>query len=279
MIRLNVSKEIFEQIALHGARELKKDATNHWKKELFEPVLYNDTLSYNIKKKKLLHLSNGLGDDKPSIKITIEDIQYVQENNQFILHLGTILEFKNTQIVDQKDSLIQKLLAEKELLEQNLYKDHLTQVYNRQKLEIDLDNAITRSDSYKLAAVFVDADRFKGINDNFGHNTGDKALVYIAQQLKNFCKVCNAQVYRYGGEEFILLCFEKKEILLGRLDDLRSSIKQTPIKHPQKDIFVTVSMGVAFWDSSTSKIDLIKKADDGVYKAKSNGRDRIEVVY
>lgn len=279
MVRLNVSKEIFDSVVLDGVRQLTKDATKHWKKELLEPVLQNDILIYKIKKIKILLLSNGLGTDKPYVKFALDELEYDEAKKEFIFYLGNIIEHKNTEIIDHKDTLIQKLLKEKEQLQQSLFKDHLTQVYNRQKLEVDLDNAIQRSDSYKLAAVFVDADRFKGINDNFGHKTGDDALVYIANRLQEFTQKYNAQVYRYGGEEFIMLCFEKKDILLDGLDELRQNIKSTPIKHPQKDIYVSVSMGVSYWDSSSSKIDLIKKADDGVYKAKSNGRDRIEVVY
>lgn len=86
-------------------------------------------------------------------------------------------------------------------------RDHLTGVYNRRKMENDLSMFINQKNSSYLCAVFIDADRFKGINDNFGHDTGDRVLIYLGKKLDKYAKVLNGEVYRFGGEEFVILCF------------------------------------------------------------------------
>ncbi len=214
--------------------------------------------------------------NNPKLVIECKNIVYNTQNNTFEFYLGKILEQKNTHTQDYKDILIQELIHEKQELKDTMNRDHLTGVFNRRKMQKDLSMFIKQNNSHKLVAVFVDADRFKGINDNFGHDTGDRALVYLGSKLKKHAKLLNGEVYRYGGEEFILLCFVKKELVLKKLDTLRIDIKSQNIYHPNRAISMSVSIGVAFFNECESKDELIKKADKGVYKAKKNGRDRIE---
>jgi diguanylate cyclase (GGDEF)-like protein len=91
-------------------------------------------------------------------------------------------------------------------------------------MDTDLDMFIKQSNSKDLTAVFVDADRFKGINDNFGHDTGDRALQYLAKKLQKHAPLLEGEIYRYGGEEFVILCFCPRELLLNKLEDLRVDI-------------------------------------------------------
>jgi diguanylate cyclase (GGDEF)-like protein len=143
-------------------------------------------------------------------------------------------------------------------------------------MEADLDLFINQNNSDLLCTVFIDADRFKGINDNFGHDAGDRVLIYLAKKLQKYAKILNGEVYRYGGEEFVILCFIKKSELISKLNDLRAEIKAQRIYHKIRDISVTVSMGISFFSECKSKDEMLIKADKGVYKAKSNGRDRVE---
>ncbi len=84
-------------------------------------------------------------------------------------------------------------------------------------------------------------------------------------------------MYRYGGEEFVMLCFLPQEQLIQGLHYLKEDIKAHKVLHPQKEINVTVSMGVAFWKKHTSIENFLKEADECVFKAKNRGRDTIEV--
>ena len=277
MLHISITKTLFEDILSLKEKQLIKNRTKHWQKVLLEPKIIEDKIYYEINKFEKLYLSNGLGDDKPAIVIECLTILQDKEKNIFIFELGNILEHKNINLDQKKDDLIEQLLREKLALEESIAKDHLTQTYNRRKMDIDLDMFIKQANSNHLTAVFVDADRFKGINDNFGHDTGDRALQYLAKKLQKHAKYLEGEIYRYGGEEFVILCFCPRELLLNKLDDLRVDIKNEKILHPFKEVSITVSMGVSFWQNSNGLIDFIKKADNAVYVAKEKGRDRIEI--
>ncbi|XPV70236.1 MAG: GGDEF domain-containing protein [Halarcobacter sp.] len=279
MYKISVSKELFQDILLKKTHILEKETTKYWQKELLEPRLENDKLKYGIKQLDKLVITNGLGEEKPQLTIECKNIEYSFKRNIFEFHLGKIIEQKNSDIDDKyKDNLIEELLREKAQLEESMNRDHLTGVYNRRKMENDLSMFINQKNSSYLCAVFIDADRFKGINDNFGHDTGDRVLIYLGKKLDKYAKVLNGEVYRFGGEEFVILCFIPREQLESKLDSLRVDIKSQRIYHPKKDISITVSMGVSFYKDCKTKDDLIKRADIGVYKAKNSGRDKIVYV-
>ncbi|TLP35769.1 GGDEF domain-containing protein [Arcobacter arenosus] len=277
MYKISVDKELFKNIQFKKTKILEKATSLYWKRELLEPRIENDKIKYTIRQLDKLKITNGLGDDKPQLIIECEKVDYSFKKDLFEFYLGKILEQKNTDIQeDYKDSLIKQLLREKAALEDDMNKDHLTQVYNRRKMEADLDLFINQNNSDLLCTVFIDADRFKGINDNFGHDAGDRVLIYLAKKLQKYAKILNGEVYRYGGEEFVILCFIKKSELISKLNDLRAEIKAQRIYHKIRDISVTVSMGISFFSECKSKDEMLIKADKGVYKAKSNGRDRVE---
>lgn len=279
-VSISISKELFEDILKMKTRVLEKDITKYWRNELLDIKIVNDKIRYEIKKIDLLILTNGLGEDKPYIKIECKSINYNTKLNKFEFSLGKILEQKNTfSDGDYKDNLIAQLLKEKEMLKDMMNKDPLTSLYNRRKMEEDLEKFSHQKHSNKLCAVFVDADRFKGINDNFGHDTGDRVLKFLARKLQDFVdSSLNGEVYRFGGEEFIILCFDQKERLLLQLEKFRREIKEQKVYHPDKEISVTVSMGVSFYKKGKTTEKFLKEADDMVYEAKKNGRDRLEVA-
>lgn len=279
MITISVSKELFDDILNLKQRVLTKDINKYWRRELLDIKIENDKIRYDIKKIDNLILINGLGENKPFIKIQCKNINYNAKLNKFEFHLGKILEQRNLDRNENyKDSLIEQLLKEKEMLKDMMNRDPLTSLYNRRKMEEDLDIFTRQNHSKYLCAVFIDADRFKGINDNFGHDTGDKVLKLLASKIQAHTKKLNGEAYRYGGEEFIILCFEQKDELIKKLNNLRADIKSQKVFHPSKEISITVSIGVSFYNKSHSKEHFIKLADDKVYEAKMNGRDRLEIA-
>jgi len=279
MQKISVSKELFEDILLKKILVFSKENNKYWKKILLEPKIVNDNIEYSIKQFDNLTITNGLGKDSPLLVIECKKIDYSSSKDCFEFSLGKIIEQKNTNLEENyKDNLIEELLREKELLKDQMNRDHLTKVYNRRKMEDDLKVFSRQSNSSFLSAIFIDADRFKGINDNFGHEAGDKALIYLANKLKKHAEVLNGEVYRYGGEEFIILCFITKNHILQKLNELKEDIKSKKLYHPLRDISITVSIGVSFLSDCNNVDEMIQKADKGVYKAKDNGRDRIEFV-
>lgn len=279
MYKISVSKNLFEDILLKKTSLLTKESSKYWKKELLEPKIIDDKITYSIKQFDKLTITNGLGDDKPQLVVECKKIDYSSSFDRFEFTLGKVIEQKNTQIEeDYKDTLIEQLLKEKELLEDKMNRDHLTQVYNRKKMQEDLDKFVNQNNSNLLCAIFIDADRFKGINDNFGHDAGDRVLQYLANKLQIHASYLNGEVYRYGGEEFVILCFLPKEQIVKKVEDLRVDVKSQRVYHKNKDISLTLSMGVAFYDDFKDKDLLLQKADEAVYKAKNRGRDTIVFI-
>ena len=118
MYKLSINKDLFENILLKKVFVLEKKNTTYLKNELFEPILVDDKLSYEIKQFKKLIITNGLGNTKPQLVIECLKVDYSIENACFEFYLGKILEQKNTTINEnQKDKLIEQLLKEKEELE------------------------------------------------------------------------------------------------------------------------------------------------------------------
>lgn len=277
MIQLNVAKKIFEDILCGKEKILIKEFTPYWKKELLEPKIFNDKITYSIKEIKKIKVLNGLGSSKPLLIIECNKINYNTKDCQFEFSLGSILEQKNTTSVDLRDDIIKELLKEKKEMQDIMFRDYLTGLYNRYKMKDDLNSFVNRIDYKKLSAVFVDADKFKNINDTYGHDAGDEALKYLSSKLQEYAFKLDGIVYRYGGEEFIILCFKEEKELLEILNNLRVDIKSEQIPNIKERVYLSVSMGVSFYKNAKSKENLIKLADDAVYKAKANGRNRIEV--
>jgi len=277
MQKFSLSKELFENILLKKVSVLSKENNKYWKKVLLEPKIINDKIEYSIKQFDTLTITNGLGKDNPSLVIECKKIDYSSSKDCFEFTLGKVIEQKNTNLEENyKDNLIEQLLKEKELLKDSMNRDHLTKIYNRRKMEEDLKVFSRQSNSSFLSAIFIDADRFKGINDTFGHDTGDKVLIYLAEKLKKHAEILNGEVYRYGGEEFIILCFITKKHIVQKLNDLREDIKSKKIYHSIRDISISVSMGVSFFTDCKDAHEMIQRADFAVYRAKNKGRDRVE---
>lgn len=279
MYKLSVNKELFEDILLKKTNLLTKENNKYWKKELLDISIINDKISYKLKQFDKLTITNGLGLDKPQLVVECIELKYSNSYDRFEFNLGKILEQKNTNLSeDYKDNLIEQLLKEKQALEDSINRDPLTNVYNRRKMQSDLEKFALQNNAFMLSAIFIDADRFKGINDYFGHDAGDRTLISLSNKLQEYTQKLNAEVYRYGGEEFVLLCFIAKDRLIPKLYELKEDIKSLKIKHEKRDISITVSMGVAFYCDYSSVELLLKKADEGVYKAKDKGRDTIELM-
>ena len=213
-----------------------------------------------------------------NLQLSAKKVDYSFKKDIFEFYLGKILEQKNTDIEENyKDNLIEELLREKAELEDSMNRDHITKIYNRRKMENDLNMFINQNNSSSLSTIFISIDRFKRINNNYGYDMGDKILMLVAQKLKNYAKLLKGQVYRYESKEFAILCFSSKDEIVSRLDNLKSEINEMKIYHTKRDIKVTSSFGVSFFNKSFSKETMLKQGREKLNLAKNNGRNRVEI--
>ena len=162
--------------------------------------------------------------------------------------------------------------------------DALTGFYNRRQLEERVKQEVSGAKRQKrnLCAIMTDIDFFKKINDTYGHATGDLVLKTVSREIKNQLRDYDI-AGRYGGEEFvILLPFTNIEEAKMVAERLRKAVENKKIDiskiHPNKnDINTTISLGVYQYKVGDYEKTFIRKADEALYKAKENGRNRVEI--
>ena len=136
---------------------------------------------------------------------------------------------------------------------------------------------VARADGRALGCLMVDVDHFKLINDEHGHEAGDRVLADLAQTLAKHCRGVDMP-FRYGGEEFCVVCTDTDLATAGIVAErIRAAIEGTTITCGQTKIAATVSIGFAAIQPSHTNVEaLLKDADSALYRAKQNGRNRIE---
>ncbi|MGQ0628279.1 MAG: HDOD domain-containing protein [Phycisphaerales bacterium] len=164
--------------------------------------------------------------------------------------------------------------------------DGLTGLSNRKQFDADLPRMFAECTSAGLpfAALFMDADKFKSVNDRFGHPAGDAVLVELARRASASIG-SKGTVYRYGGEEFAVLLPRLKLVeAMAAAEGLRNAVERptfdlAKVPGAPAALSVTVSVGVSATDAPgrqfTAGSDVVKAADEGVYEAKRTGRNRV----
>jgi len=158
--------------------------------------------------------------------------------------------------------------------------DTLTGLYNRNYLETHLENVVGHAvQASKVVGMLVlDIDHFKNVNDSYGHGVGDEVLREFAQRVQRGIRGIDLAA-RMGGEEFVVLMPETSaEEAEGVAERLRQSVANSPfpVSDPVQEIPVTVSVGVTVsTDRSDTGAELIRRADEALYSAKNNGRNRV----
>lgn len=175
-----------------------------------------------------------------------------------------------------------ELLAAREILRAKATHDSLTGLLNHEEILGILDRELARSerDGDCVSIIMVDIDHFKKVNDTYGHLAGDVVLRITAQKMHAIERVYDA-VGRYGGEEFLLIlpeCCQDCAITIA--ERLRVWINSESIDTSEGIIPVTISLGVATSGKNGIRDGhcLVKAADSALYRAKENGRNRVEVA-
>lgn len=182
--------------------------------------------------------------------------------------------------VSRANDVIHGLMEQVKTLEIKTSLDPLTKVFNRYALQEHLKVILEKEKlDFEVFALMIDVDNFKLINDRFGHIAGDKVLIFIAKLLKKTLRDGD-RVYRFGGEEFI--------IIVNRTDDegarlvaerLLSLCRNNKPLFQNQQIAVTLSIGLTKLIDGDSIDAIIDRSDTALYRAKKNGKDRLEMEF
>jgi diguanylate cyclase (GGDEF)-like protein/PAS domain S-box-containing protein len=181
-----------------------------------------------------------------------------------------------THFIAVKNDISERRKMEEEL--KNIVgKDSLTQTYNRSKFKELFNKEIARFSRYShpFSLILLDIDFFKSVNDTYGHITGDNILKSVSRIIQKCIRETDSLI-RWGGEEFIIIASAtdlEKAIMLA--ERIRKTIENHSFDVVRK---LTISFGVSSFRSGDSKDSIVKRADDAMYQAKRNGRNRVEAI-
>ncbi len=234
-------------------------------------------------------VSSEIKDIAVHFKINIkEDIKYAEILQRANVELGKInltIEQANRElkrVITEKIELAEKLKEANQKLEHQAITDGLTGIYNHRFFYEILNKKFAESKrhDYPLSCIMADIDYFKFFNDTFGHKAGDQVLSIVASVIEKSIRQEDT-VARYGGEEFSVLVPRSDEQMAKIVAErIRKNIENTSFYKRLPKGEVTVSLGVATyrkdknWDSENI---LVEESDKALYKAKKNGRNRVEV--
>ncbi|MEH6579681.1 MAG: GGDEF domain-containing protein [Amphritea sp.] len=158
--------------------------------------------------------------------------------------------------------------------------DHLTGLYNRRFACEMADKNIKQALRNRTSVCFVlgDIDHFKNINDSYGHDVGDKILKEVSQLFSSDFRAVDI-VSRWGGEEFlIVLPGADGGAAYKAVDKIRETLNQTVTVDSGNNTRLSMSFGIAEWQTGESMDDCVKRADDALYASKENGRNQVTLA-
>lgn len=239
---------------------------------------------------KTAGLATHLSEHNEDMRQSIDELASTQEKDEILQLLGSIVTKANsihTTVADSHDDLLATKLAlehvKSELQEtrQMLHEDALTGAKNRRAMDAVLAREVARfrRSGARLTVAMIDIDHFKAVNDEYGHDAGDKLLLHLTMVVKSVLREADVLV-RYGGEEFLLVLpdtdTQGAEFVLDRL---RLVVQKSPLQYEKNSIRVTFSGGIAQLLPDENGHSLIMRADAAMYEAKHAGRDCFRVAH
>ena len=206
-------------------------------------------------------------------------IQVEFVSNVYLVGNEKVIQCNIRDITERKQAQ-DALLKSEALLREQSVRDHLTGLFNRRYMEETLERELHRASRKQLSLgiIMLDVDDFKRFNDTCGHAAGDAILHELGNLLLEHVRGEDI-TSRYGGDEFIIVMPDaSREVTRARAELLRENVHHIHIQFEGQTLqAVTLSLGVAVFpeDGSTSA-DVLRAADDALYRAKHEGRDRVE---
>lgn len=207
----------------------------------------------------------------------------IREHPEFALYTMKIMSLRLRLMNERFNNAIGNVTVQKgivETLREMAAQDPLTGKMNRRQFYISADIEIERAQRHArpLSVMMLDIDHFKSINDTYGHAAGDEAIQLVANTIQSELRSTDI-LARVGGEEFAVLLPESyKEESEATAERIRKTVEKTELKHNDKTITFTTSIGVSEWKPIEKNIkQAIERADNALYEAKRNGRNRVEV--
>ncbi len=202
------------------------------------------------------------------------DIAITPEVEQILHQIGVPLH-----VALEREGIYQSIEKERAQIFERSIRDPLTGLFNRiymQDAVQRLCDIQDRQPMAEVAAVLLDIDHFKHVNDTFGHHQGDLALKHVAHVIQSNCRETDVAV-RFGGEEFVVFLVNRPSGQVRQFAErLRKVIKQSAWTHQNDEAhFVTASLGTAVRRTKEPLSHLIRRADEALYQAKADGRDRV----
>ncbi|WP_146908098.1 GGDEF domain-containing protein [Arenimonas daejeonensis] len=199
----------------------------------------------------------------------------------YLVYVVSIL-FRSHREYEHRLDMDEALRRQRDLYEQLSRTDPLTGLANRRHFAgvLERRSAEAQRDRTPLTLLVLDIDHFKRINDEQGHEAGDACLARFAERMRELFVSADAHLARLGGEEFaVLLPGVSAGEAAGIAEAFRRSLAERPLQLREGPISVSVSIGVAGPDvlSASDGADLYRAADRAMYRAKSEGRDRVRV--
>jgi diguanylate cyclase (GGDEF)-like protein len=231
----------------------------------------------------------------PEFELEVKSGVYTRHSCSYALkveqqQLGELKLMRNHRFSDAELKLLETLLCcliyplkNATLFHQALkmaYTDPLTQTNNRTSFNdsIKREMSLAKRNAKSLSLIFFDIDHFKAINDTYGHDCGDITLSSSAKWIKESLRASD-QVFRYGGEEFVILLSDTNVIAAEMLAErIRTSIENHTIAYGMETIKITASLGVSTLHDGDTLESFVKHADDAMYMAKHNGRNQVALA-
>lgn len=222
------------------------------------------------------HIFEEITNNHATIIEDQKNSDYINMNN--IAEKFVDIQSHLSQEVQRANKVIQDLHTQVQTLEITTTLDALTKTFNRYALQKHLTELLSKNRlGQELFVLMIDIDNFKAINDHHGHIAGDKVLIFIAKLLKKTLRDGD-KVYRFGGEEFVIILnrtdLAGAQLVANRILSLCRQNK--PLFHNEQ-ITVTLSVGLTQTCDNDTIDQLLHRADVAMYKAKNNGKDRMEM--
>lgn len=237
-------------------------------KELFDSTEKYSKYGLSLERfKKEIGSGQGVEGVREFLCGLLNETVRIQESNQKLLH-----------DLDDSSKKLADLTTQLEEAKMEAQLDKLTQLYNRRAFERHIREEVERFSRYlnPFSVLMMDIDNFKNLNDTYGHQVGDRALVSISQTL-SACVRKSDLVYRFGGEEFCVILPGtglKSAKFVG--EKIRSSVQETEFTVKDQTVEITLSGGVSETVKGDTVEELILRADKALYLAKREGKNRVK---